>query len=76
MATLTLYYATNRKHVGTDRWHPTSYGSKFSDDGMENLRFGALSLQADEAKISKFVAKKMRVRKKKTKKHQLAKRIL
>ena len=46
MATLTLYYATNRNYEGEDRWHPDSYGTKFSDDGMENLRFGFVSVDA------------------------------
>ena len=49
MTKLTLYYATNRKHEGKDRWHPESYGTKFSDDGMENLRFGAVSVEAVRA---------------------------
>jgi len=55
MAKLTLYYATNRKHLGKDRWHPDSYGTKFSDDGMENLRFGFVSVDADDKKIDKFL---------------------
>ncbi len=55
MAKLTLYYATNRKHEGKDRWHPDSYGTKFSDDGMENLRFGFVSVDADDKKIDKFL---------------------
>lgn len=46
-----LYYATNRKHVGSDRWHPTSYGRKFSNDGMENLRFGVVEVTADENEV-------------------------
>ena len=53
MAKLTLYFATNRKHEGKDRWHPDSYGTKFSDDGMENLRFGFVSVDADDKKIDK-----------------------
>ena len=32
MTTLELYFATNRKHQGDDRWHPTGYGTTFSDD--------------------------------------------
>ena len=54
MAKLTLYYATNRNHVGNDRWRPDSYGTKFSDDGMENLRFGFVTVAADDKKISAF----------------------
>ncbi len=46
-----LYFATNRNHIGADRWHPQSYGSKFSDDGMENLRFGVVTVNADEKHV-------------------------
>lgn len=56
---LKLYYATNRKHVGKDRQHPTSYGTKFSDDGMENLRFGVVKVQADDAKVAQYLAQPM-----------------
>jgi len=56
MKTLTLYYATNRKHEGKNRWRPDGYGSKFSDDGSENLRLGKLNLQADEKKIARFLS--------------------
>ena len=55
MAKLTLYYATNRNYEGKDRWHPDSYGTKFSDDGMENLRFGFVSVDADDRKIDKYL---------------------
>ena len=55
MGTLKLYYATNRNHIG-DRWTPISYGTKFSDDGMENLRFGIVTLEADDETISKFLS--------------------
>ncbi len=55
MAKLTLYYATNRNHLGADRWRPDGYGSKFSDDGMENLRFGYVTLTADERRIDRYV---------------------
>lgn len=54
MAKLTLYYGTNRKHEG-DRWHPDGYGTKFSDDGMENLRFGVVKVDADDKKIQRFL---------------------
>lgn len=60
MTKLTLYYATNRKHDGKDRWHPESYGTKFSDDGMENLRFGAVSVEADQKKIDRFLGTDLR----------------
>jgi esterase/lipase superfamily enzyme len=58
MKSLTLYYATNRNHVGKDRWHPDSYGRKFSDDGSENLRFGRVNLDADEDKLNQALEKK------------------
>jgi esterase/lipase superfamily enzyme len=57
MKPLKLYYATNRKHVGKDRFKPESYGIRFSDDGMENLRFGTVSVTADEKKINSFLGK-------------------
>lgn len=56
MAKLTLYYATNRKHIGKDRWHPDGYGPDFSSDGMENLRFGRVTLDADAKQVTKFLA--------------------
>jgi hypothetical protein len=49
---LTLFYATNREHLGKDRWNPKGYGTKFSPDGIENLRFGRLALNADAAKVA------------------------
>ena len=50
-----LYYATNRNHIGDDRWHPRSYGNKFSDDGMENLRFGVVKLSADDREVERHL---------------------
>lgn len=55
MANLKLYYATNRHHLGDDNQHPTGYGSKFSDDGMENLRFGVLTVDAADKQLKKFL---------------------
>lgn len=52
MAKYTLYYATNRNHIGSNRWFPDSYGTKFSDDGMENLRFGVVTVTADQSKVN------------------------
>lgn len=59
MTTLSLYYATNRNHEGDNRWKPDGYGKKFSDDGMENLRFGCLSLGLDDAIIGQYTCKNM-----------------
>lgn len=51
-----IFYATNRRHEGKDRWHPTGYGTQFSDDGVENLRFGKALVAADDAKVKAFLA--------------------
>jgi hypothetical protein len=56
MKTLQLYYATNRNHLGDDRWKPTGYGTHFSDDGIENLRFGYLELDVDDTVIATNLA--------------------
>ncbi len=45
---LKLFYATNRRHQGKDRWHPEGYGKDFSRDGMENLPFGQATVEADD----------------------------
>jgi esterase/lipase superfamily enzyme len=50
-----LFYATNRNHLGNNRWHPEGYGKKFSDDGVENLRFGRLSVEVDENRLTKYL---------------------
>lgn len=60
MKKLKLYYATNRRHIGRDRWKPSGYSTKFSDDGMENLRFGVVELDADEEKIGKYLKSKVK----------------
>ena len=54
-----IYYATNRKHTGSDRWHPTKYGTDFSSDGRENLRLGKVTVKADSKKVKGFLAKKV-----------------
>lgn len=59
MSEYKLYYATNRKHKGS-RWQPDGYGKKFSDDGIENLRFGVLSVTADEKILSQYLQKPMK----------------
>jgi esterase/lipase superfamily enzyme len=48
---ITVFYATNRAHEGADRFRPDRYGTRFSSDGMENLRFGRVSFQADAARV-------------------------
>ena len=53
MKELLLYYLTNRNHIGANQWNPRSYGTKFSDDGIENLRFGKVTVEVEEEKISK-----------------------
>ena len=59
MVEFKLYYATNRRHVGRDRWNPSSYSTKFSDDGMENLRFGTVSVEVDQNKVNGYLAEKV-----------------
>ena len=55
MSTYELFYATNRNHEGADRFKPTGYGTGFSADGLENLRFGKLTLAVDEATVDSFL---------------------
>ncbi len=55
---LKMFYATNRRHQGTNRWKPDEYGTEFSSDGMENLRFGQVSLQADSNTINTHLKRK------------------
>lgn len=56
---LNLYYATNRNHEGNNRFQPKRYGSKFSADGMENLRFGKVKVTANDAQVRKFLNQSM-----------------
>ena len=56
MAALKLFYVTNRRHEGGSRFRPQSYGTAFSKDGIENLRFGRVNLDADDAKIAGHLA--------------------
>ena len=49
---ISVYYATNRAHEGEDRFQPLRYGSRFSSDGMENLRFGRVTFSADAAQVN------------------------
>lgn len=51
----TIYYATNRNHIGKDRWHPDSYGTDFSNDGRENLRFGKVTIRFDDNKVNRYL---------------------
>lgn len=53
--TLNLFFATNRKHQGGNRWRPEGYGQSFSSDGLENLRFGRVRLTADQARIAQHL---------------------
>lgn len=57
MADITLYYATNRRHTGSDQWKPSGYGSEFSKDGMENLRFGQVRMTYDDNRVAKLFGK-------------------
>ena len=53
-----LFYATNRKHEGGNRWSPDGYGTTFSSDGHQNLRFGELTVDYDARKASAYMAKR------------------
>ena len=57
MDTAKLYYLTNRRHEGDDRWHPTGYGIELSKDGTENLRFGRVMLTYEKTKVSSYLDK-------------------
>lgn len=57
MGTHGLYFATNRNHEGDDRWHARRYGRSFSSDGTENLRFGWVEVDADDAAVDKALGK-------------------
>lgn len=53
-----LYFATNRAHEPPgprSRLHPRRYGTTFSTQGTENLRFGWLSLRADEKRVRRHL---------------------
>jgi esterase/lipase superfamily enzyme len=56
MTQLGLYFATNRRHEGDDRWHPKRYGRSFSADGMENLRFGWLEVDVPQNDVDRCLA--------------------
>ncbi len=58
MITLTLYYATNRNHIG-QRWAPESYGQDFSADRANNLRFGRITVEVSINKVKHFLSQKV-----------------
>ncbi len=57
MSQRTLYYATNRKHEGSDRWNPKGYGINFSNEGLENLRFGEITVNVNDTDIQPLLDK-------------------
>ncbi|KAA1189141.1 alpha/beta hydrolase [Pseudohalioglobus sediminis] len=59
MARLKLYYATNRRHEGRNRWRPTGYSRHFSQDGIENLRFGVVRVTALKRDINACLERDM-----------------
>ena len=61
MADVHLYYATNRNHEGKDASRPDGYGRKFSDDGMENLRFGRVTIPVNAAEVDRYVGRDMAI---------------
>jgi len=58
MLTLTLYYATNRNHIG-HRWSPEYYGQDFSTDRSNNLRFGRVTVEVSAHKVKYFQSSKV-----------------
>lgn len=54
MLTLSLYYATNRNHLG-ERWSPDSYGQDFSADRANNLRFGRVTVDVSANKVKDYL---------------------
>lgn len=57
MPAIRLFYATNRAHTGRDALAPSGYGSGFSKDGIENLRFGTVTFQAEQQQIDRCVTR-------------------
>ena len=57
MSNTSLFFATNRGHQGSDRWKPKNYGKTFSKDGMQNLRFGELTLTVDDGEVKLYFSK-------------------
>ena len=53
----TVFYATNRAHEGPERFKPLRYGTRFSSDGMENLRFGRVAFDADDAQVRALLSR-------------------
>ena len=56
MVETTIYFATNRRHEGHDRWRPTGYGIEPSRDQGQNLRFGMVRAQYEQAKVDEALA--------------------
>ncbi len=57
MSTETIFFATNRRHEGKNRWNPKRYSGDFSANGYENLRFGQLTVNVDDKKKSSCLSK-------------------
>lgn len=58
MIALTLYYVTNRNHIG-QRWAPDSYGQNFSADRADNLRFGKITLDVNANEVARLLTRKV-----------------
>src|ERR1041385_1660509 len=54
MRDYTIHFATNRNPEGTND-APTRYGKDFSVNGREDLRFGKVTLRADENEVTKVL---------------------
>lgn len=59
MKTYKIHFATNRKHIGNNRWNPEGYSEEFSSNGRHNLRFGEVHLTVDNQQIVKYLNKKV-----------------
>jgi len=60
MKPIPLFYATNRNHLPEgSRWNPSSYGTEFSADGRENLRFGKVTVSVNQTEVDKCLKAKV-----------------
>lgn len=58
-----LFYVTNRRHKGGSQFKPKGYGTTFSADGAENLRFGKITIKVNEQEYSQLLQKAGEARK-------------
>ena len=52
MTEATIYFATNGRHEGANRWKPTGYGIEPSDGHQaQNLRFGTVAAAYEQSRV-------------------------